>query len=88
MHALYVYTIHTHIREEFTPLAAAFIIAKQLVRPLDLTHTTTVSGQQYISFLSLTWALIADMDFESEKYRCCGGARFEMAAIARIANVR
>jgi hypothetical protein len=39
------------------------------VRPLDLTHTTTVSGQQYISFLSLTWALIADMDFESEKYR-------------------
>ena len=36
------------------------------------------------SFLSVTWGLLADIDYESEKYRAIGEARFTLQAIRRI----
>ena len=36
------------------------------------------------SFLSVTWGLLADIDYESEKFRAIGEARFTLQAIRRI----
>lgn len=33
------------------------------------------------SFLSITYGLIADIDLESEKFRCCGAARFTLYGV-------
>jgi sphingosine kinase len=40
------------------------------------------------SFLSLTWGLVADIDIESERCRCCGAARFTCEGICKICNLR
>ena len=51
--------------------------------PMDLVAVDTIGGRLY-SFLSVTWAIIADVDIESEKFRSLGGARFTVMAINRI----
>ena len=51
--------------------------------PMDLVAVDTRKERIY-SFLSVTWAIIADVDIESEKYRGLGGARFTVGALARI----
>lgn len=38
------------------------------------------------SFLSLTWALISDIDLNSEHLRCCGDTRFTVWGLYRVAN--
>jgi diacylglycerol kinase family enzyme len=45
---------------------------------------TRPSPTPMFGFLAIAWAVIADVDLESEKYRCCGSARFTFAAVARI----
>jgi sphingosine kinase len=40
------------------------------------------------SFLEFEWAIVADIDLESEKYRFLGGLRFTVSAIKRIINLR
>lgn len=40
------------------------------------------------SILSLAWAFVGDVDFESERYRCCGGLRFTCGALARLCCLR
>jgi hypothetical protein len=41
------------------------------------------------SFLSTEWAVVADIDIESEKYRkCCGSNRFLCSAISRLVCLR
>nr|KAG5713410.1 hypothetical protein BaRGS_024958 [Batillaria attramentaria] len=50
---------------------------------MDLVLVQTPSQQHY-SFLSVTWGIVADIDFESEKYRNLGEARFTLGAIKRI----
>lgn len=35
------------------------------------------------SFLSLTYAFVADLDIESEKLRCLGGLRFDVYGVIR-----
>jgi diacylglycerol kinase family enzyme len=42
----------------------------------------------YAGVLTLSWAFISDLDFESEKWRCCGGLRFEFAALIRMCFLR
>ena len=39
-------------------------------------------------FLSLTWAIISDIDINSEVIRCIGSARFTLWAIYRAAFER
>ena len=51
--------------------------------PMDLVAVDTINERIY-SFLSVTWAIIADVDIESERYRGLGGARFTVGALARI----
>ncbi len=58
-------------------------MAKHVVLPMDLVAVDTVRERLY-SFLSVTWAIIADVDIESERYRGLGRARFTVGALTRI----
>lgn len=40
--------------------------------PFDLAVVDLCDGQRVFSFLSIAWGVVADVDYESEKYRCLG----------------
>eukprot|EP01062_Namystynia_karyoxenos_P036040 TRINITY_DN2628_c0_g1_i1.p1 TRINITY_DN2628_c0_g1~~TRINITY_DN2628_c0_g1_i1.p1 ORF type:complete len:548 (+),score=174.48 TRINITY_DN2628_c0_g1_i1:90-1646(+) len=64
-------------------LTAAWALAKGRSRPLDLYAFHQSSRVRY-GFLSITEALIADIDIDSEGCRCCGAARFTAYAVAKM----
>lgn len=64
------------------PVTTAFEILKGRRRKLDLMHVVQAKASAY-AFLSVTWALIADIDLESEGYRWMGEPRFTVAALVR-----
>jgi hypothetical protein len=53
-----------------------------------LMDVTQIEGEyeekKIYSFLSLTWAIVADIDINSECLRCCGNARFTLWGIWRV----
>ncbi|KAK0394681.1 hypothetical protein QR680_000872 [Steinernema hermaphroditum] len=56
---------------------------------VNLTHVETDSGQNMLSFLSIGWALMADIDIESERWRrSLGSARFTAGALVRCLKLR
>lgn len=66
-------------------MSAAFVIARGGHNPLDIATIETNDGKKCYSFLSLEWALFADIDIESEVLRgCCGSNRFFFWGIWRI----
>mmetsp|Transcript_48057 Transcript_48057/g.134227 ORF Transcript_48057/g.134227 Transcript_48057/m.134227 type:complete len:321 (-) Transcript_48057:96-1058(-) len=73
--------------ELYDPLAATFLVLKATPKPLDLSVVTTPESRD-LSFLCLGWAIISDVDIESERYRWLGSARFTVGAIERIAFLR
>ena len=72
-----------------------FLSSKYDILPMDLVAVDTtphrkdesVSNRVY-SFLGIEWAIIADVDYESEKYRFLGGFRFVVGALKRILNLK
>lgn len=44
--------------------------------------------RRFYSFLSLSWGIVADIDIESETYRCCGPSRFDISTMQRILCLR
>lgn len=82
-----VHSIAAAAEEYCDPLGAAFMIAKGVPKGLDIA-TVRSSCETFYSFLSFEWALIANIDIESEKLRCLGPARFTASAIARLCNSR
>jgi len=64
-------------------LHSTFILIKHRVIPMDLVLVEQPSSRSF-SFLSVSWGLLADIDYESEKYRAIGEARFTLQAIKRI----
>lgn len=81
------------------PWACAYIAVKGASTPLDLQRYRVPGSvamglecgspaEWRYSFLSLTWALIADIDIESERCRCAGGLRFPLEAILKICRNR
>ncbi|KAJ0409639.1 hypothetical protein P43SY_008511 [Pythium insidiosum] len=72
------------IGERFRPRNAAFVLAKGVPQPLDITAVRNPHGDCMYSFLSTEWALIADVDVESEKLRALGGARFTVTTLQHI----
>jgi sphingosine kinase len=66
----------------------AFNMAKSNACPLDLVTFQLCSNKLVHSFLEFEWAIVADIDLESEKYRFLGGLRFTVSAIKRIINLR
>jgi sphingosine kinase len=62
----------------------AFNISKSISVPLDLVRYELCDKQIIHSFLTFEWAIVADVDLESEKYRYLGGFRFLVGALKRI----
>ena len=73
--------------EPYDPVSAAFLIAKGKQRPIDIAITQQ-NGQSYYSFLSMSWAIISDVDIESERLRFLGSLRTDIYALIRIWNMR
>mmetsp|Transcript_10705 Transcript_10705/g.11659 ORF Transcript_10705/g.11659 Transcript_10705/m.11659 type:complete len:498 (-) Transcript_10705:179-1672(-) len=69
--------------EEFSALHSAFLIAKGGSSPLDLTKLDTQKNGMVYSFMSFTWAYIAECDLWSEHLRWIGNARFELYGFYR-----
>ena len=57
---------------------------------MDLTeYTLEYEPQKKVySFLSLAWAIIADIDINSEAVRCCGPTRFTIWGVWRTIFMR
>lgn len=68
-------------------VSAALAIIKGHMRPVDILRTTQ-NGKSLYGFLSLTWAMISDVDIESDKLRWMGPARFSVGALKRIISLR
>ena len=64
-------------------LHSTFVLIKHRVIPMDLVLVQT-QKQQLFSFLSVTWGLIADIDYESERMRVLGATRFTLYFIKRV----
>jgi hypothetical protein len=56
-------------------IQSAILIATHQVLPFDMAIIDTCDGQRVFSFLSVEWAVIADVDCDSEKYRFLGNAK-------------
>jgi sphingosine kinase len=77
------------------PDVAALNIIKGQTRPFDLYALTQFSAldkqtvsKRMFGFLEIMWAIIADVDLESEHLRFAGSSRFTLMAIVRILNLR
>lgn len=69
-------------------ISCGFILCKCLVSRLDLTSVCMASSQRLLSFLSLAWGFVTDVDIEIEKYRHVGAARFTVGTLIRLASLR
>ena len=70
--------------EQFASLTT-FNMSKSVAVPVDLVvYQTAGNAKPIYSFLSFEWALIADLDLESEKYRFMGNLRFAFGAVKRV----
>lgn len=54
----------------------------------EATSSPLAWGARHFSFLSLEWAIIADLDIESEALRCLGAARFDVYGLIRAVALR
>jgi hypothetical protein len=58
-------------------IQSAILIATHQVIPFDLAIIDTCDGQRVFAFLSVEWAIIADVDCDSEKYRFLGNKKIK-----------
>lgn len=75
-------------QEVSTPINAAYCAIRGSTAPLDLSEVITKSGNRHLSFLSLTWGLIADIDILSESMRFLGESRLYLSAGYFVATKR
>jgi sphingosine kinase len=54
---------------------------------MDLSKYESKSSS-YLSFLTFTWSIIADIDIESEAIRFMGALRMDLWAVWRVLNLR
>lgn len=73
-----------NISLEYFSSTMAFNLNKYLPKPLDLIAIQLENGTLLHSFLNVEWAIVADVDYESERYRYLGGLRFLVGALIRI----
>nr|XP_044600282.1 sphingosine kinase 1 isoform X3 [Equus asinus] len=64
------------------------LLCRRLLAPMNLLSLQTASGLRLFSVLSLAWGFIADVDLESEKFRCLGEVRFTLGTFLRLAALR
>lgn len=66
------------------------MVAKGKRSAIDLTELKMEfhPEKKIYMFLSLTWAIISDIDINSESIRCIGDARFTAYGLFRMFNLR
>jgi len=64
-------------KELYSPQESTFMICKGQTCALDLSEYKT-KDNSYISFLTFSYAMIADIDMDSEVLRCLGTLRFDL----------
>ena len=65
-------------------ICQAYLIVKGYQRPLDIATVVQAGHKPTFSFVSLSWAMISDIDLASEKYRWCGDFRFTFAGVLQM----
>jgi sphingosine kinase len=63
------------------------MVAKGKTSKVDLARYETTSSS-FLSFLTFSWAIIADIDIESEAIRWAGFARMDIWGVWRVLNLR
>jgi diacylglycerol kinase family enzyme len=81
-----LWSILYHNDEAFQLLNASFVVAKGMGTPLDIltVEQKDLEGntkKKIYSFLSVEWAMIADIDVDSEIFRSLGELRFFMSSV-------
>ena len=79
---------YLNISLEKFAIQTAFHLTKSVPCPIDLVTCRLADNTFVHSFLAIEWAIVADVDLESEKYRFLGSLRFTVGAIKRILNLR
>lgn len=69
------------------PLQAALALVRGKTHPLDVCSIMQ-GDKRFFGFLSLSWAMVSDVDIESETLRWMGEARFTVWAIYRMIFLR
>lgn len=62
----------------------AFMLSKLKPNPMDLIFLQLADGSFKYSFMNIEWAIVADVDHESERFRFLGGLRFVLGFLIRI----
>ena len=65
-------------------LHSSYILTKHIVQPLDLMSVDLCDGGRVYGFLGVAWAIVSDVDIESEKFRALGSLRFTITGISKI----
>lgn len=65
----------------------AFLVAKGNAEKMDLSLYET-SSSKYLSFLTLSWAMVADIDIESEAIRFMGFLRMDIWGVLSVLRMR
>jgi sphingosine kinase len=74
-------------KEHYSPLDSTFMIVKGMTSWVDLSRYETKS-KSYTSFLTFSWAMIADIDIESECIRWAGFIRMDIWGVVRVLFLR
>eukprot|EP00934_Nitzschia_sp_Nitz4_P008710 Nitzschia sp. Nitz4//scaffold3_size479765//220203//221882//NITZ4_000094-RA/size479765-augustus-gene-1.599-mRNA-1//-1//CDS//3329550740//8700//frame0 len=74
-------------QEKTTATDYSFMVAKGNTVKMDLSRYETRS-QSYLSFLTFSWSIIADIDIESEVLRWLGWLRMDVYSVWRVLNLR
>ena len=81
------FEIDVCIQEKHSPIDSAFMIVKGMSSTIDLSRYETKSNS-YTSFLTFSWAMIADIDIESECIRWAGFLRMDIWGVVRLLFLR
>lgn len=76
-------------QENYSVLESTFMICSGLCEKMDLSsYQTTNSNKTFTSFLTFSWAIMADIDIEGERLRWLGPYRCEIWAAVRAIFLR
>ena len=75
-------------QENHSFLESTFLIARGETFWMDLSKYETSKATAYTGFLTFTWAMIADLDIDSEVIRCLGNMRLDVWAVLCVARGR
>ncbi|XP_045296641.1 sphingosine kinase 2 isoform X1 [Leopardus geoffroyi] len=68
-------------------LNCSLLLCRGGSRPLDLMSVTLASGSRCLSFLSVAWGFVSDVDIQSERFRALGSARFTLGTVLGLATL-